>query len=57
LVYPTGFVSAINNITTTGGGSSNNLILKDANGDITSTSAISSDIILGTTGITPTTSA
>ena len=59
LIYPTGFVSAINSISTSGGGgaSSNNLILKDANGDTTSTSAISSDIILGETSVTPTSSA
>lgn len=59
LVYPTGFVSAINSISTSGGSSapSNNLILKDANGDTTSTSAISSDITLGTKSITPTSSA
>lgn len=58
LVYPTGFVSAINSISTSGGSaSSNNLILKDANGDTTSTSTISSDITLGTKSITPTSSA
>ena len=57
LVYPTGFVSAINGISTGGGSSSYNLVLKDVNGDTTSSNSISNDITLGVKGITPSSSA
>ena len=54
LVYPTGFVSAINSISTA---SENNLVLKDANGDTISSNTIANDITLGVKGITPSNSA